>query len=133
MRTMLASIIAALLLFALPVAAQNAPQSATQFYMEYHDAWVKAKSMDSLLPYMDKVSRGQYDATPKEQRAPMFQMMKMMGGQLTNVKVAKETKKGDAYVLDLTAMGPDKKPATGSAEVIMEGGAMKLKSESWKM
>ena len=53
--------------------------------MEYHDAWVKAKSMDTLLPYMDKTSRGQYDATPKEQRGPMFQMMKGMGGQLTNV------------------------------------------------
>ena len=133
MRTIFISVIAGLLLAALPVAAQKAPQNATQFYMEYHDAWVKAKSMDTLLPYMDKTSRGQYDATPKEQRGPMFQMMKGMGGQLTNVKVAKETKKGDGYMLDLTAMGPDKKAATGSAEVIMEGGAMKLKSESWKM
>jgi hypothetical protein len=130
---LLASLVAALMLLALPVAAQKAPQTATQFYMEYHDAWVKAKSMDTLLPYMDKVSRGQYDSTPKDQRQPMFQMMKAMGGQMSNVKVAKETKKGDGYVLDLTAMGPDKKPATGSAEIIMEGGAMKLKSESWKM
>ena len=89
MRTIFISVIAALLLAALPVAAQKAPQNATQFYMEYHDAWVKAKSMDTLLPYMDKTSRGQYDATPKEQRGPMFQMMKGMGGQLTNVKVAK--------------------------------------------
>lgn len=132
MRTMFVSVIAALLLAALPVAAQKA-QTATQFYMEYHDAWVKAKSMDTLLPYMDKQSRSQYEATPKDQRGPMFQMMKEMGGQITNVKVAKETKKGDGYMLDLTAMGPGKKAATGSAEVIMEGGAMKLKSESWKM
>src|SRR5439155_12354706 len=80
MRTIFISVIAALLLAALPVAAQKAPQNATQFYMEYHDAWVKAKSMDTLLPYMDKTSRGQYDATPKEQRGPMFQMMKGMGG-----------------------------------------------------
>ena len=133
MRTLLAGLVVALMLLAPPVAAQKAPQTATQFYMEYHDAWVKAKSMDTLLPYMDKVSRGHYDATPKDQRGPMFQMMKEMGGQLTNVKVAKETKKGDGYMLDLTATGPDKKAATGSAEVIMEGGAMKLKSESWKM
>ncbi len=133
MRTIFVGVIAALLLAAVPAAAQKAPQTATQFYMEYHDAWVKAKSMDTLLPYMDKTSRGQYDATPKEQRAPMFEMMKGMGGQLSNVKVAKETKKGDGYTLDLTATGLDKKAATGSAEVIMEGGAMKLKSESWKM
>ena len=133
MRSLLAGLVAALMLLALPVAAQKAPPTATQFYMEYHDAWVKAKSMDPLLPYMDKVSRGQYDSTPKDQRQPMFQMMKEMGGQLTNVKVAKETKKGDGYMLDLTAMSPGKKAATGSAEVIMEGGAMKLKSESWKM
>ena len=133
MRTIFVSVVAALLLAALPAAAQKAPQTATQFYMEYHDAWVKAKSMDTLLPYMDKASRSQYDATPKDQRGPMFKMMKEMGGQITNVKVAKETKKGDGYTLDLTATGPDKKAATGSAEVIMEGGAMKLKSESWKM
>ena len=133
MRILLAGLVAALMLLALPVAAQKAPQTATQFYMEYHDAWVKSKSMDTLLPYMDKVSRGQYDATPKDQRGPRFKMMKEMGGQITNVKVAKEMKKGDGYMLDLTATGPDKKPATGTAEVIMEGGAMKLKSESWKM
>ena len=133
MRTVLVSLMAALMLLALPVAAQKAPQTATQFYMEYRDAWVKSKSMDPLLPYMDKVSRGQYDSTPKDQRQPMFQMMKAMGGQLSNVKVTRETKKGDVYVLDLTAMGPDKKPATGTAEVIVEGGAMKIKRENWKM
>ena len=41
--------------------------------------------------------------------------------------------KGDGYVLDLTAVGPDKKPATGTADVVMEGGAMKMGKESWKM
>jgi hypothetical protein len=133
MRILLAGLVAALMLLALPVAAQTAPQTATQFYMEYRDAWVKSKSMDTLLPYMDKVSRGQFDATPKAQRQPMFQMMKTMGGEITNVKVLKETKKGDGYHLDLTATGPDRKPATGTAEVVVESGAMKLKSESWKM
>jgi hypothetical protein len=57
-------------------------------------------------------------------------MMKMMGN-MTNVKVAKEAKQGDAYLLDLTATGPDQKPMKGTAEIIMEGGAMKLKKETW--
>ena len=61
----------------------------------------------------------------------MFEMMKMMGN-MSNVKVVKETKQDDGYLLDLTATGPDKSAMTGTAEIIMEGGAMKLKKESWK-
>ena len=60
----------------------------------------------------------------------MFDMMKMMGN-MSNVKVVNETKQGDGYMLDLTATSPDKKPMKGTAEIIMEGGAMKLKKETW--
>jgi hypothetical protein len=133
MKNVIAGLVAALMLLALPVHAQKANQTATQFYMEYRDAWTKSKSMDALLPYMSKDVKTQYEATPKEQRQPMFEMMKGMGSQITNVKVVKETKKGDGYVLDLSAVGPDKKPATGTADIVMEGGAMKMGKESWKM
>lgn len=131
MRIVLTSVLAALMLFALPVSAQKAPQTATQFYMEYRAAFLKAPSMDALMPYMTKESKSQYEATPKAQRQPMFQMMKEMGSAMTNVKVVKETKKGDGYMLDLTALDSEKKPAKGIVEIIIEGGAMKLKTESW--
>jgi hypothetical protein len=131
MRIMLTSILAALLLLALPVSAQKAPQTATQFYMDYRAAFLKAQSMEPLLPYLSKDGKSQYEATPKPQRQGMFEMMKDTGAAMTSVKVVKETKKGDGYVLDLTAIDSDKKPAKGRAEIILEGGEMKLKSESW--
>ncbi len=130
MRTLLALLVAALMLFALPVAAQKAVQTPTQFYMEYRDVWLKAKSIDPIIPYLGKDSRAEIEATPKDKRQMMFEMMKMMGN-MTNVKVVKETKQGEGYMLDLTATSPEKKPMKGTAEIMMEGGAMKLKKESW--
>ena len=120
------------MLFALPAAAQKPGQTATQFYNEYRTAWVHSKSMDTLLPYVSKESRAQYDTTPREQRQPMFKMMKELG-TMTNVKVVKETRTPDGYVLELKAIGPKNKPATGTAEIVIEGGALKLKKESWNL
>jgi hypothetical protein len=130
MRIAIAVIVSALMLFAPPLAAQKAAQTATQFYMQYRDVWQKAKSIDPILPYLGKDSRAEIEATPKDKRQMMFDMMKMMGN-MSNVKVVNETKQGDGYMLDLTATSPDKKPMKGTAEIIMEGGAMKLKKETW--
>lgn len=130
MRLLAAITLSALMLFALPAAAEKPAQTPTQFYMEYRDAWVKAKSIDPIIPYLGKDSRAEIEATPKDKRQMMFEMMKMMGN-MSNVKVVKEAKQGDGYMLDLTATSPDKKPMKGTAEIIMEGGAMKLKKESW--
>lgn len=130
MRTLVVLLVYALMLIAPPIAAQQAAQTPTQFYTEYRDVWQKAKSIDAILPYLTKDGRAEIEATPADKRQMMFEMMKMMGN-MTNVKVAKETKQGDAYLLDLTATGPDKKPMKGTAEIIMEGGAMKLKKETW--
>lgn len=128
MRTLLASICAALMLFAVPA---TAAQTATQFYMEYNDAWNKAKSIDALLPYLAKDSRAEIEATPKDKRAMMFDMMKQMGAK-SNVKVVKETKTGDGYTLDITAVTVDKKqPIKGVVTIVMEGGAMKVRKETW--
>ena len=131
MRTLIACILPALMLFTPVASAQKPATSATQFYMDYRAAWSKATSIDALLPYLSKDGRADIEATPKDKRQMMFDMMKMMGN-MTNVKVVKETKQGDGYLLDLTATSPDKKPMAGTAEIVMEGGAMKLKKETWK-
>jgi hypothetical protein len=127
MRTLPAFLCAALLLFAAPA---TAAQTATQFYMEYNAAWNKATSIDALLPYLGKDSRAEIEATPKDKRAEMFDMMKEMGRK-SKVKVVKETKTADGYTLDVTATGPDTKPMRGIVTIIMEGAAMKLQKESW--
>jgi hypothetical protein len=130
MRILTAGVVVAMMLFAFPVAAQKAPQTATQFYTEYRDVWQKAKSIDPILPFFAKDSRAEIEATPQDKRQVMFEMMKMMGN-MTDVKVVKETKQADGYALDLTAIGADKKPMKGTAQIIIEGGAMKLKKETW--
>ncbi len=111
--------------------AQKAAPTATQFYMQYRDAWAKAKSIDALLPYLSKDGRTEIEATPADKRQVMFEMMKMMG-TVNDVKVVKETKQDGGYLLELTGTAPDKSAMTGAAEIIVEGGAMKLKKESWK-
>lgn len=130
MKVLIAAVMAALMLLAFPVSAQKTGQTATQFYTEYRAAWEKAKTMDPLMPYMSKESKAQYEATPKAQRQPMFEMMKSFGA-LSNVKVVKETKTPTGYTLEMTGVNSEKKPARGTAEIIMEDGAMKLKKESW--
>ena len=76
MRKPAAIFVAALMLLALPAAAQKPGQTPTQFYNEYRAAWMQSKSMDTLLPFVSKESRAQYETTPKEQRqsmsAPVF-------------------------------------------------------------
>jgi hypothetical protein len=111
--------------------AQKATPTATQFYMQYRDAWANAKSIDALLPYLSKDGRTEIEATPADKRQVMFEMMKVMG-TVTDIKVVKETKQDGGYLLELTGKGPDKSAMTGTAEIIVEGGAMKLKKESWK-
>jgi hypothetical protein len=120
------------MLLALPATAQKPEQTPTQFYNEYRAAWMKTTSMNTLLPYVSKDSRAQYETTPQEQRQPMFTMMKEMA-TVTDFKVVRETKTASGYTLELSGTRPENKPATGTAEIVVEGGALKLKKESWNM
>ena len=116
-------------LVAVPASAQK---TATQFYMDYQAAWSKATSIESLLPFMAKENASQVQATPAAERKEMFEMLKMMN-DIKNVKVTEETKTSTGYMLEVSGVGSDKKTVTGTADIVIEGGAMKLKKESWKM
>lgn len=129
MRYALGTLIAVLVLIAVPATAQK---TATQFYMDYQTAFAKAKTIDEILPFMAKEQVDQVKATPAAERAKMFGMIKMMNGDIKNVKVVKESKTPTGYSLDVTGVNSDKKPAKGTVEIVTEGGAMKLKGESWK-
>ena len=128
MRYALGALIAVFVLSAIPATAQK---TATQFYMDYQAAFAKAKTIDELLPFMAKENVDQVKSTPADERAKMFGMIKMMN-DYTNVKVVKETKTATGYTLDVNATNSEKKPAKGTVEIVTEGGAMKLKGESWK-
>ena len=128
---LVAVLVAAVLLpsLAQPAAAQT--QTASQFYMTYRAAFEKAKKIEDLFPYMAKKNIDQVNATAPAERAQMFEMIKMMGA-ITDVKVVKETKTATGATLDVTAMDPDKKPTKGTVDIVKEGTAWKLGSESWK-
>ncbi len=129
MRYALGMLIAAFVLSAIPATAQK---TATQFYMDYQVAFAKAKTIDEILPFMSKERVAEVKSTPASERAKMFEFVKMMAGEHKNVKVTKETKTAAGYNLDVSATTSDKKPATGTVEIVTEGGAMKIAKESWK-
>ena len=131
MQKLFPAIVAAIVMLAAQDNALGADAtSATSFYMKYRAAWNDAKSMDPVFPYLVKQVRNEYEATPQAQRQPMFDAMKTSGA-LRDVKVVREIRKSDGFALDLTATTRDNKPAKGVAEIVIEEGAMKIKSEHW--
>ena len=60
----------------------------------------------------------------------MFQMVKMMG-ELSNVKIVKETPSAAGATLAVTALDSDKKPTKGEITIVKEGAAFKLGRENW--
>jgi Domain of unknown function (DUF4878) len=112
-----------------PLAAQT--KTASQFYMDYRTAFDKATKIDDVLPYMSKQRADEVAATPADERAKMFEMIKMMGA-LTEVKILKEAKTPEGATLTVEALDPEKKKTTGTVKVIKEGDAWKLDGESWK-
>ncbi len=128
MRNLLVCLAAASMLLVLPASAQQSANTATDFYLGYRAAWSGASTMD---PYIAKDSRRDFEKMPPEQRKAVFDVMKQMG-TIRNLKVVKETKTADGFVLDVTGIGPDDKPATGTVDIVWEGPVMKLKKEAWR-
>jgi hypothetical protein len=124
----LAVALSAVVALSIPAAAQS--KTASQFYMDYRVAFDKATKIDDVLPYMSKQRADQVAATPADERAKMFEMIKMMG-TLTDVKILKETKTAEGATLTVEALDSDKKKTTGTVKVIKEGGGWKLDGESW--
>ena len=111
-----------------PVAAQS--KTASQFYMDYRTAFDRASKIDDVLPYMSKQRADQVAATPADERAKMFEMIKMFGH--TDIKVLKEEKSADGgVVLSVEGVDSDKKTSTGQITIVKEGAAWKIGKESW--
>jgi hypothetical protein len=114
-----------------PAQAQAKAQTATQFYMAYRAAFDKASKIEELFPYMAESNVKQVQATPTEQRAKMFEVVKAMGA-LTGVKVVKEEHTPDGgAMLTVEALGPDKSKTTGKITIVKEKGAWKVGREAW--
>ena len=60
-------------------------------------------------------------------------MISSMYADITDVKVVKETAKGNTYTLDLTAtQASDKQAGTGTVEISKDATGWHVDSETWK-
>ena len=107
------------------------PQSGTEFYLAYKAAFDKAKKIEDIYPYMANERLAQMKASPADERAMLFDMVKTMGA-VSDVKVLKETATPTGATLDVEGVGADKAKNTGTIALVKEAGAWKIDKESWK-
>jgi hypothetical protein len=109
------------------VAAQQPPQSASEFYQAYRKALAKAQKIDDLLPMMAANRRAQVEKTPADERTMMFGMLKEMTADQGEIKIVKETATAKGAELAVEA-----KNGTGTVTLVKEGADWKVDKESWK-
>jgi hypothetical protein len=102
-----------------------------QVFLEYRAAFEKAKTVDEILPFMDKTTKAEILKTPATERKQMFSMMQMMS-DARSVKVVKETTNDKGVELAVEGTTPDKKKSTGKIQMVKEAGAWKVAKESWE-
>jgi len=112
------------------IRAQNANQTATEFYLAYRVVFDKAKSVADIRPWHSKAVQAKMDATSKEDAVMMFDMLKEFAA-VTKLKVVKETKTASGATLSVEALDSDQKKATGEVFLVREGGVWKLERERW--
>jgi hypothetical protein len=127
--TRLAVTVLMLCLGAVALTAQPADQTASDFYMSYRTAFDKATAVEELLPLMSKAVRAKVEATPKEERAKMFEFLKEMS-KMSGVKIVKETKNADGVMLTVEGV-QDKEQRVGQIQIVKEDGKWKMGRESW--
>lgn len=120
----------ALLLIAAAARGQQ-KKSAGEFYLEYRAAVMKARSVNDILPFMSAERRAQVEKTPADERGKMFEFVQFMTGQVTGIKVVKETPTADGVTLTVEGVDSDKKKGTGTIQILREKGEWKLGKESW--
>lgn len=134
-RRSLVAVTALVLAIALPVAAQTATstyKTAGEFYLAYREAFVKAKTVDELAPWMSKARRDQIAKETPADRKEMFEMIKMFDDR-TNIKVLKETATATGADLQVEGVSAEtKSKGTGVITLVKEGAAWRIDKESWK-
>ena len=113
--------------------AQNAPTTASEYFLQYHKTMSSAKSIEDLRPFMDADRQKEMDAAPKAEQEMGVKMISSMYADITGVMVMKETANGNTYTLDVTAtQASDKQAGTGTVEVVKVGDGWRVDSETWK-
>jgi hypothetical protein len=118
-----------------PAAAQTATsayKTAGEFYLAYRAAFVKAKTIDELTPWMSKMRRDQIGKETPADRKEMFDMIKAFDDR-TNIKVVKESATATGAELQVEGISAESKAkGTGVITLVKEGAAWRVDRESWK-
>lgn len=112
-------------------AAQGAAQTATEYYLAYRAALAAATSIDDLKPWHSRATRAKMDATPRDEAAMMFDIVKLLS-DVTDLKVVRETTTETGVTLFVEAVDAEKAKATGEVFLVREDGGWKLERERWK-
>jgi hypothetical protein len=122
-------------LAAAPGAAQTPTstyKTAGEYYLAYREAFVKAKTVDELAPWMSKSRRDQIAKETPADRKEMFDMIKMFDDR-TNIKVVKESATATGAELQVEGISAESKSkGTGVITLVKEGTAWRVDRESWK-
>jgi hypothetical protein len=100
------------------------PQSATEFFKAYRAAYAKAKTFQDIASFYAKDVVDAVAKTPPDQNKAMWDEAKKSDPK--DVKVVKETATATGATLELSGVGADGRPLTGTAQLVKEGGAWKL-------
>jgi hypothetical protein len=128
--------VATLVALAVAPGAAQTPTStyktAGEYYLAYREAFVKAKTVDELAPWMSKTRRDQIAKETPADRKEMFEMIKMFDDR-TNIKVVKESATATGAELQVEGISAESKSkGTGVITLVKEGTAWRVDRESWK-
>lgn len=116
-------------------AAEKQPaETASQFYMRWRDAALKAKSVDEIVAFWTAETKEEFNMEPDAAKAETLPMIKRYYATQTEVKVVNETATSRGATLSLEALDADKQPVVCSIQVVKENGAWKITNavERWK-
>lgn len=110
----------------------SAYKTAGEYYLAYRQAFVNAKTIDELTPWMSKGRRDQIAKETPADRKEMFEMIKMFDDR-TNIRVVKESATASGAELQVEGVSAEsKEKGTGVITLTKEGTAWRIDRESWK-
>ncbi len=122
--------VVSLALVSAPAPAQNATESASQFYLSYRATFDQAKTIDELVPLMSRKLQSQMQAIATADRASALEALRALA-TVSNIKVVSQTPTGEGVTLTVEGIDSAKMKSTGRVDLVKEGGAWKLDGENW--
>lgn len=125
---------ALIVVFAASLGAQPTAtyKSGAEYYLAYRAVFMKATTIDEIVPWMSKQRRDQIAKETPADRKEMFDMIKTFDDR-TNVKVVRETPTATGAELQVEGVSAESKAkGTGVITLVKEGPAWRIDRESWK-